>query len=96
MDKYLSPLEALLEIRRRVEEWPIHLVEDTTGTCICDCFNELCGYSHEVLHDAFRSFPGFSGSYVYPLAERARYVFGWHYEPRLRLLDHCIKYFEEN
>lgn len=95
MDEYFSPLEALLEIRHRVRNWPAEHVNDMCN-CICDCFDELCEDGREVLHPAFKSFPGFSGNYIYPLGECAGYVFGWDYEPRLRLLDHCIEYFEED
>ena len=95
MDEYFSPLEALLEIRHRVKNWPAGDV-DAMCSCICDCFDELCEDGHEVLHAAFISFPDFSGDYTFPLGEARGYVFGWDYEPRLRLLDHCIQYFEEN
>ena len=91
---YETVLDGLYEVRLRVENGR------TDYTCLCDELESATEgeWRGSDLAPAFSTFPGFTGSYIYPICtgEPCGYVFGWDLPERLALLDHCIRYFEEN
>lgn len=89
-----SVLEGLYEVRARV------INGCTECDCLCDELDDATDgeWQGVDLKPAFATFPEFSGAYNYPIStgKQEDYVFGWDFPQRIALLDHCIRYFEEN